>query len=112
MIWSASPPFGMVGVSRWPVLLANETASGFTADENWEWEENDKATGVGGDGGTRKVALAKRGSGNVTIGDVSETPVGQQTRKHDWAGFTYTVSMAYAVGPGPTGAWRQGRWRG
>lgn len=36
IVWAASAPFGMLGVSRHPVLVANETASGWSARENWD----------------------------------------------------------------------------
>ncbi|KAI9887890.1 MAG: hypothetical protein M1823_000278 [Watsoniomyces obsoletus] len=36
IMWSATPPFHMLGVSQHPILLANETASGWSAAENWD----------------------------------------------------------------------------
>ncbi|KAI9809091.1 MAG: hypothetical protein M1825_002380 [Sarcosagium campestre] len=36
MVWSASPPFSMLGVSYHPILLSNETAFGWSATENWD----------------------------------------------------------------------------
>ncbi|KAI9805031.1 MAG: hypothetical protein M1833_006335 [Piccolia ochrophora] len=35
-VWSASPPFEMLAVSQYPILLANETAFGWSAEENWD----------------------------------------------------------------------------
>ena len=35
MAWSAVPPFEMLGISQHPVLMANETASGWSARDNW-----------------------------------------------------------------------------
>ena len=36
IIWSAVAPFSMLGVSQHPILMANETASGWSATENWD----------------------------------------------------------------------------
>ena len=35
MVWSAAPPYGMLGISQYPLLFANETANGYSARENW-----------------------------------------------------------------------------
>ncbi|KAI9890657.1 MAG: hypothetical protein M1814_003726 [Vezdaea aestivalis] len=45
MVWSGSPPFSMLGVSRWPIILANETASGYSEIENWDDDEQAKQEG-------------------------------------------------------------------
>lgn len=69
MVWSAVPPFSMLGISKHPILLANETANGFSAEENWQDDpEHQAMVDAGGEG------------------------------KGEWARFTYTVSMAYAWG--------------
>jgi hypothetical protein len=36
VVWSATPPFNMLGASRNPILLANETSRGWTAKEIWD----------------------------------------------------------------------------
>lgn len=36
VIWSAHPPFNMLAVSRHPILLANETTTGWTDEEMWD----------------------------------------------------------------------------
>jgi hypothetical protein len=36
MVWSATPPFNMLGISKYPIQMANETASGWTAEQNWD----------------------------------------------------------------------------
>jgi hypothetical protein len=36
IVWSAAPPFSMLGVSRHPILMSNETATGFSPKENWD----------------------------------------------------------------------------
>ncbi len=69
IVWSAYPPFSMLGVSQHPILMANETASGWSPAENWDDDvENEE--------------LLKRGG----------------MGKGYWAHFTYTVSIAYAWG--------------
>lgn len=35
IVWSAVAPFSMLGISQHPILLANETASGWSAEQNW-----------------------------------------------------------------------------
>ena len=69
MVWSAEPPFNMLGISKHPMLLYNETASGFYPEENWEDDPEQ----------TELLAKGKRG-------------------KENWAVFTYTVSIAWAWG--------------
>ncbi|KAL8961649.1 MAG: hypothetical protein Q9193_001832 [Seirophora villosa] len=76
MVWSASPPFSMLGISQHPILMANETASGWTESQNWD----DDAVNVAA------VAHTKMHK-NTT------EPYGG---KEYWAYFTYTVSIAYA----------------
>ena len=79
MVWSATPPFEMLGISSHPILMSNETASGWSASENWD----DDATNA------QIVAMAKQQAGNVS------EPYGG---KNYWAYFTYTVSISYAWG--------------
>lgn len=69
MVWSGEPPFNMLGISKHPMLLYNETASGFSKEENWlDDPENQKLLDEGEDG------------------------------KENWAYFTYTVSLGWAWG--------------
>ena len=69
MVWSAEPPFSMIGVSKHPVLMYNETANGFDAEENWHGDAEQEAL----------LDAGKEGKGN-------------------WAFFTYTVSIAWSWG--------------
>lgn len=79
IVWSAVPPFTMLGVSNHPLLMANETASGWSPSQNWA----DDPTNA------KVVEDAKR-EGNAT-----SEPFGG---KDFWAYFTYTVSISYAWG--------------
>ncbi len=85
MVWSALPPFTVLGLSRYPLLMANETASGWKASENWD---DDSAN-------VKIVAKAKKQrnsrNNNSTVGE----PFGGRDL---WAYFTYTVSISYAWG--------------
>jgi hypothetical protein len=36
VVWSTTPPFNMLAVSRYPLLMANETTFGWTAEETWD----------------------------------------------------------------------------
>lgn len=85
MVWSATPPFEILGISQHPVLLSNETASGWSASENWD---DDPAN-------AKIVAMTKRTAANAS------EPYGG---KDYWAYFTYTVSISYAWGREPRAA--------
>ena len=78
VVWSAFPPFGMIGISQHPILMANETALGWSASDNWD---DDAAN-------AKLVAETKIRNG-------TSDPFGG---KDYWAHFTYTVSIAYAWG--------------
>lgn len=82
IVWAATPPFTMLGISKHPILLANETASGWPPSKNWA----DDPINV------EKVAQTRaRSHGNTTATE----PMGG---KGFWAYFTYTVSISYAWG--------------
>ncbi|MCJ1311266.1 hypothetical protein MMC25_004937 [Agyrium rufum] len=86
MVWSAQAPYGMIGISKFPTLLANETAGGWWAWQNW-WDEDGnrnvtererRKAGMGGfdilgeeDGkeerGGKKEGMRKRQGGNETL---------------------------------------------
>ncbi len=85
MVWSATPPFEMLGISQHPVLMGNETASGWSASENWD---DDPAN-------AKIVTTTKKTAANAT------EPYGG---KNYWAYFTYTVSISYAWGRQPRAA--------
>lgn len=76
MVWSASPPFSMLGISQHPILMANETASGWTESQNWDDDPANAATVV-----------------HTKMRRNTTEPYGG---KEYWAYFTYTVSIAYA----------------
>ena len=80
MAWQSVPPFRVVGVSKHPLLFANETAQGWTESQGWD-----------DDSENRKVVERVKGKGR---GNATE-PYGG---KGYWAYFTYTVSMSYAWG--------------
>ncbi|KAI9722572.1 MAG: hypothetical protein M1828_004569 [Chrysothrix sp. TS-e1954] len=69
MVWSAEPPFSMLGVSKHPLLMYNETATGFEPEEGWQDDPEQQALLAAGEPG-----------------------------KENWALFTYTVSIAWAWG--------------
>jgi hypothetical protein len=79
-VWAATPPYSMLGLSQHPILMANETASGWFMDENWDDDAENAA----------KVAEHK-----AMFGSESHDPHGG---KEYWAYFTYTVSIAWAWG--------------
>jgi len=69
IVWSAIPPFSMLGISQHAMLMANETATGWSEEENWADDEDNR----------RRLAKGQEG-------------------KPMFATFTYTVSIAYAWG--------------
>lgn len=93
IIWSASPPFSMLGVSRYPLLMANETASGWTQSQNWD----DNRANRNKVAETKKLQQVENIGARQHNGSVvnATEPFGG---KDYWAYFTYTVSIAYAWG--------------
>lgn len=73
IVWSAVPPFSMLGISQHPILMANETASGWSAAQNWHGD----------------LVRHQRWTNSSSS---------QADEKGYWASFTYTVSIAYAWG--------------
>lgn len=82
MVWQASPPFHMLGISHHPILMRNETASGWSPSENWSDNSTNNAI----------VSATKMNNPNST------EPFGGNDW---WAYFTYTVSITYAWGRPP-----------
>ena len=78
MVWSARAPYSMLGISKHPILMANETASGWDMWQNWD------------DDAENAAIVANH---TATHGDESKDPHGG---KEYWAYFTYTVSIAWA----------------
>lgn len=68
----------MLGISKHPILMANETASGWDMWQNWD------------DDAENAAIVANH---TATHGDESKDPHGG---KEYWAYFTYTVSIAWA----------------
>ena len=96
IVWSASPPFSMLGVSKHPLLMANETASGWTQSQNWDDDPTNRKHVTS----TKKLqqaenigAFKNRDGGRVVVN--ATEPYGG---KGYWAYFTYTVSISYAWG--------------
>jgi len=85
IVWSAVPPFSMLGISQHPILLANETASGWSAEQNWDDDAMNAET----------VRHARQKGEKGFVG------------KDYWAYFTYSVSIAYAWGrKGDESTWK------
>ena len=82
MVWEATPPFSNIGISQHPILMANETTSGFPPSQMWADDAQNNEI----------VEYTKKMDRNAT------EPFGG---KDKWAYFTYTVSMAYAWGRPP-----------
>ena len=115
----------MVGISSHPILLFNETASGFDPGENWpehdggdDDEKYESVEQVKQD--TTGQFLPKRASSSkapapMNASEPLASPGAGRKKKENWADFTYTVSMAYAWGRGAglgNGQARHGRGGG
>ena len=87
IVWEASPPFSMLGISKHPLLMANETASGWSPSENWDDDASKRET----------VSTANNPKHNAMeekVVNATQPYIG----KGYWAYFTYTVSISYAWG--------------
>lgn len=80
IVWAATAPYTMLGISQHPILMANETASGWLMYQNWDDDPMNAA-----------VVAQHR----IKYGTNSTDPHGG---KEYWAYFTYTVSIAWAWG--------------
>lgn len=103
LVWAGAPPFEMLGVSRYPILLANETATGWSAWQNWDDDNEGAGPRTRAGTGTAKVAKDRKRrdlqfwpSWNHTNTTTDDT-YGLRDKGY-WAYFTYTVSMAWAWG--------------
>ena len=81
VVWSAQAPYNMLGISKHPLLFANETAGGWQAWENWDDGSGDAANP------DQHRLKPKQWNSTDSHGG-----------KGQWAYFTYTVSMAWAWG--------------
>ena len=113
-IFEAEPPFLMLAMSQYPQLFRNETASGWTGNENWA-EETQKE--LAQEIGTTEDPPVRRGWNETPASwttssappRFSEDAWLQKDRaygppKSNWAYFTYTPSIAWAWRPEPTTA--------
>lgn len=108
IVWAATPPFEMLGVSRHPVLLANETTSGWDAWQGWDDDERNAATVRMNKERPAPPPYANdtsefRARSRHRRRQVSSSPPGNNATdpfggKGYWAYFTYTVSLAWAAG--------------
>jgi len=87
IVWEASPPFSMLGISKYPLLMANETASGWLPSQNWDDDPIRLQTFSNTNDPKHKAVDEKVVNGTEPYGG-----------KGYWAHFTYTVSIAYAWG--------------
>lgn len=79
-------------------MLANETASGFLPFQNWD-EGRDGADEDDDDDGKVALQLARRAAATRKVQTNAIEPLAAGgAARGNWAGFTYTVSMAYAWG--------------
>ncbi len=106
-VWDARPPFRMLGMSRYPVLMWNETASGWSAQENWaddytiEREDSPEAlTDIPSpaNGSTDGEMSRTR---NLT-GRTWNTTATPPPHHKPWAYFTYTPSISWAFRATPS----------
>jgi hypothetical protein len=89
-VWAGTAPYGMIGISQHPILLANETTALWPKWQNWEDDpENAKIVAAN---------KLKYGPGsNLTELTGTKGPDAYGGKGY-WAWFTYTVSIAWAYG--------------
>ena len=85
----------MLGISSHPLLLANETASGWTQSENWDDDPLNRQI-VADNKNINKES--KDGTTTLDKRRQFEDPAEPYGGKDYWAYFTYTTSIAYAWG--------------
>ena len=69
IVWSSTPPYQMLAMSKLPVILANETVSGWDLEESWDDDPEQQ----------RMLNEGQEGKGEFAV-------------------FTYTPSIAYSWG--------------
>ncbi|KAI4274077.1 MAG: hypothetical protein L6R38_006182 [Xanthoria sp. 2 TBL-2021] len=95
MVWSATPPFSLLGISKHPILMANETASGWTESENWSDDPVNVET-VETFKNQHHVVNHLGNNSTHNINSTNSLSLEPYGGKGYWAYFTYTVSIAYA----------------
>ncbi|KAL9625370.1 MAG: hypothetical protein Q9160_000433 [Pyrenula sp. 1 TL-2023] len=103
--WDTEPPFTMLGMSRYPIQFWNETASGWSSQENWNGrQEQGKPPSSHSKKKKYGWLVTKNAQGqsiphpNNTI-DHSDQKSRNANNKENWAYFTYTPSIAWAWRP-------------
>ncbi len=100
MVWSATPPFSLLGISNHPILMANETASGWTESENWSDDPLNVEMVTRFQNQHPPNLAHLNGTNNNNNNNNSMLAMEPFGGKNYWAYFTYTVSIAYAWGRG------------
>ena len=112
VVWEGMAPFRLLGKSKFPVLFHNETASGWTGEENWATFNEELQEGVhlrrqwqNGSALSLKAAQWLNLSGEVFPTQSSKhtnsfpSAEAHVSPKKNWAYFTYTPSIAWAWRP-------------
>jgi hypothetical protein len=116
VVWDARPPFALRAMSKYPVMVSNETASGWTAEENWaleaekerlEREDRGHALVIRSD----EIDFSMMNDPFYPITNITNITRGRNEemwlhkdrfdghRWDNWAYFTYTPSIAWAWRP-------------
>ena len=105
IVWEAQPPFHILGISKHPILVANETTSGWTAKQNWDDWPLSSPPRVTKEEASNSSVLQQRRDLDPTFLEFHNTsapitPVSSTNRtaigEDFWAYFTYTVSISWA----------------
>lgn len=112
VVWEGGAPFRLIARSRFPVLLKNETASGWTGEENWagegpkeEGRHGQERRWVNGSFLDSNATRWLNGSSTllsrpgIPSGETVANPSAEGSPKQNWAYFTYTPSIAWAWRP-------------
>ncbi len=121
VVWDARPPFRMLGMSRYPILMWNETASGWDAEENWTEGDDLDTTSEATDSSHARSGddplfntpqnetinaqgraspprnLSRRTTSSTTkIPPQPDQPTNKEATRNNWAYFTYTPSISWS----------------
>lgn len=108
VLWEGKKPFRLLAKSKFPVLFANETASGWTGEENWasatelarkmqrRWEGGSVMSTNATTWLNISDDLFPGQEGNATH---TRTDANNEAAKKNWSHFTYTPSISWAWRP-------------
>jgi hypothetical protein len=111
VLWEGKKPFRLLAKSKFPMLFANETAGGWTDEENWagtmqragkvqrRWKNSSMILAPNSTTWLNVSGIPLPAHDNNATHDITESTGPQDVGKENWAYFTYTPSIAWAWRP-------------